>query len=62
MNNWKINILDVWVLMSNGCLLIAPITWLNYFLAQIIYQGGAVASWLVRAVRVRALAGDIVLC
>jgi len=20
MNNWKINILDVWVLMSNGCL------------------------------------------
>ena len=46
---------------------IAPITWLNYFSAQIIYQGGAVASWLVsltpyRAVRVRALVGDIVLC
>ena len=37
------------------------------FLGQIIGQGGTVASWLVRSspdrvVRVRALAGDIVLC
>ena len=40
---------------------------LNVLLSFSIYMGGAVASWLarwtpVRALRVRALAGDIVLC
>ena len=41
--------------------------WPSFFLFFCLFVGGAVASWLVRstperAVRVRALAGDIVLC
>ena len=40
---------------------------MNFFKAHMILVGGAVVSWLMRssldrAVRVRVLAGDIVLC
>ena len=40
---------------------------MNYYTLSVVAVGGAVASWLVRstperAVWVRALAGDIVLC